>query len=97
MGQELEVAQALARVTGRVQGVYYRASTQEQARTLGLRGWVRNMPDGRVELRAQGTRGRVEALLEWCRKGPPASRVESVEFVWETPDPRLPATFSVVR
>ena len=97
MGQEIVVAQLLARVAGRVQGVYYRASTQEQARALGLRGWVRNLPDGRVELRAQGTRGRVEALLAWCRKGPPSARVASVDVDWEAPDPELPASFRVLR
>lgn len=97
MVQEQEVVQALAVVDGRVQGVYYRASTQEQARALGLRGWVRNLPDGRVELRAQGTRERVEALLAWCRQGPPASRVASVDFEWEAPDPRMPLSFLVLR
>lgn len=97
MSQEQEVAQALAVVDGRVQGVYYRASTQEQARALGLRGWVRNLPDGRVELRAQGTRDRVEALIAWCRKGPPSARVTSVDVDWETPDPAMPASFVVLR
>ena len=97
MSQEREVVQALAVVDGRVQGVDYRASTQEQARALGLRGWVRNLPDGRVELRAQGTRGRVEALLAWCRKGPPSARVASVDVDWETPDPELPTSFLVLR
>ena len=97
MSQEQEVVQALAVVDGRVQGVYYRASTQEQARALGLRGWVRNLPDGRVELRAQGTRGRVEALLAWCRKGPPSARVASVDVDWEAPIPELPASFRVLR
>jgi acylphosphatase len=97
MGQELEVVQALVCVDGRVQGVYYRASTQAQAQALGLRGWVRNLPDGRVELRAQGTRGRVEALIDWCRKGPPAARVTSVDVDWEPVDPELPLSFIVLR
>lgn len=97
MGQELEVVQALVCVDGRVQGVYYRASTQAQAQALGLRGWVRNLPDGRVELRAQGTRGRVEALIDWCRKGPPAARVTSVDVDWEPFDPELPLSFIVLR
>lgn len=97
MGQELEVVQALVCVDGRVQGVYYRASTQAQAQSLGLRGWVRNLPDGRVELRAQGTRGRVEALIDWCRKGPPAARVAAVDVDWEPVDPELPLSFIVLR
>lgn len=97
MGQELEVVQALICVDGRVQGVYYRASTQAQAQSLGLRGWVRNLPDGRVELRTQGTRARVEALIDWCRKGPPSARVTAVDVDWEPVDPELPLSFIVLR
>lgn len=97
MGQEQEVVQVLVCVDGRVQGVYYRASAQARASELGLRGWVRNLPDGRVELRAQGTRARVEALVEWCRKGPPAARVSAIDVDWETPDPGLSASFVVLR
>jgi acylphosphatase len=67
-----------ANVTGRVQGVAYRASTVEQARVHGLTGWVRNLPDGSVELEAQGDDARVSALLAWCRHGPPAARVAGV-------------------
>ncbi|HEY8377003.1 MAG TPA: acylphosphatase [Nannocystis sp.] len=97
MGQELEVVQALVRVEGRVQGVYYRASTQAQAQALGLRGWVRNLPDGRVELRAQGPRARVEQLIAWCRQGPPAARVTDVDVTWEAVDSELPRSFTVLR
>jgi acylphosphatase len=67
-----------ARVTGKVQGVFYRASTIEQARSLGLAGWVRNLPDGSVELEAEGDDGRVRQLVDWCRRGPPAARVDDV-------------------
>jgi acylphosphatase len=66
-------------VRGRVQGVYFRASTQEAAWRLGLCGWVRNCPDGSVELVAEGPLERLEQLLEWCRCGPPAAQVEAVE------------------
>jgi acylphosphatase len=65
-------------VTGRVQGVAYRASTVEQARVHGVTGWVRNRPDGSVELEAQGDEARVSALLAWCAHGPPAARVAGV-------------------
>jgi acylphosphatase len=65
-------------VTGRVQGVSYRASTVDEARDHGLTGWVRNLPDGAVELEAQGDDARVEALLAWCAHGPPAARVTGV-------------------
>jgi acylphosphatase len=67
-----------ANVTGRVQGVSYRASTVEQARVHGLTGWVRNLADGSVELEAQGDDARVSALLAWCRHGPVAARVAGV-------------------
>ena len=66
-------------VRGRVQGVFYRASTREEAERLGLAGWVRNLPDGGVELEVEGEREPVDALIEWCRKGPPHARVEGVD------------------
>ena len=65
-------------VTGRVQGVAYRASTVFEARALGLTGWVRNLPDGAVELEAQGEDDGVTALVAWCAHGPPAARVTGV-------------------
>ena len=68
-----------ARVRGRVQGVAYRASTRHEAQRLGLVGWVRNLPDGSVELEAQGDAEVVERLLAWCRKGPSLARVTSVD------------------
>jgi acylphosphatase len=71
-----------ARVRGRVQGVFYRASTRERALELGLIGWVRNLADGRVELCAEGPREALERLVAWCREGPPAARVEGVELSW---------------
>ncbi len=71
-------------VSGRVQGVWYRASTQQQARTLGLSGWVRNCSNGDVEWAAEGSRAALEALATWCASGPPMARVQSVERFWET-------------
>jgi acylphosphatase len=71
--------------SGRVQGVFYRQSTVDAARRLGLRGWVRNLPDGRVEAEAEGERAAVEALVEWCRRGPPGARVLDLEARWGPP------------
>ena len=65
-------------VTGRVQGVAFRASTIGFARGLGLTGWVRNLTDGSVELEAQGDAAVVQQLLAWCEHGPPAARVTGV-------------------
>ena len=72
-------------VSGRVQGVAFRASTVEAAHHLGLRGWVRNLPDGRVEAEAEGDRPQVEALVAWCRRGPPAARVLDLSVAWGEP------------
>jgi acylphosphatase len=62
-------------VTGHVQGVSYRASTASEARRLGLVGWVKNRPDGSVELEAEGDEGPLAQLVAWCEHGPPAARV----------------------
>jgi len=69
---------AHAIATGLVQGVGYRASTAHEARALGLAGWVRNLPDGAVELEVEGPVDDVAALLAWCDRGPPAARVKHV-------------------
>ena len=69
-------------VSGMVQGVSFRYFTVEEARRLGLAGWVRNLADGRVEALAEGDRRAVEALVAWCRRGPPSARVDEVEATW---------------
>lgn len=67
------------RVYGRVQGVFFRKWTADQARALGVRGWVRNRLDGSVELVAHGEDQAVEALIAACGNGPPSARVERIE------------------
>lgn len=67
-------------VSGKVQGVFFRASTARQAEQLQLRGWARNLPDGRVEVLALGSLTAVEQLGDWLRKGPPRARVDVVEI-----------------
>ena len=73
-------------VSGRVQGVYFRAHTREKALTLGLTGWVRNLPDGKVEVVAEGDKSGLEELAAWCRQGPPAACVVSVDLSREEPE-----------
>ncbi len=73
-----------ARVQGRVQGVYFRASTAERATALGLRGYARNLADGSVEVLCAGPQAGVEALLDWLREGPAMARVDEVRV--ETAD-----------
>jgi acylphosphatase len=69
-------------VSGRVQGVAFRAYTVDEARRLGVCGSVRNLPDGRVEVEAEGERAAVEGLVAWCKRGPPAARVDDVQAEW---------------
>jgi protein-L-isoaspartate(D-aspartate) O-methyltransferase len=78
-----------ANVRGRVQGVYFRASAQREARRLGVRGWARNLNDGSVELHAEGERAAVDALLTWCASGPAQAEVERVEVDDTEPEPGL--------
>lgn len=66
-------------ISGRVQGVCFRMETRDEARRLGLSGWVRNLPDGRVEAEIEGPPDLVSQLVNWCHHGPPLARVNSVE------------------
>lgn len=69
-------------IEGKVQGVFYRASTMEQAQSLNLVGMVQNLPQGMVEVIAEGTRGALEELEKWCHHGPPAAKVTNVSSRW---------------
>lgn len=69
-------------VSGKVQGVYYRSWTFDQAESLGLRGWVRNLDDGKAEVLIQGDEAAAEEMKKRLRQGPPLSRVENVQAKW---------------
>lgn len=71
-------------IRGQVQGVYFRASAQREARQLGLTGWVRNRPDGAVEIIAEGEEDQVKDLLNWSQRGPATARVDMVETRWRS-------------
>ena len=67
-------------VSGRVQGVFFRAYMEKTANSLNLKGWVRNLPDGRVEILCEGNNADVDAMLVWCRNGPPSANVTGTEI-----------------
>ena len=71
-------------IEGRVQGVFFRASTRSMAASLGVAGWVHNLPDGSVEAVAEGEVDSVERLVEWCHKGPPGAFVTAVHVERQT-------------
>jgi acylphosphatase len=70
-------------IEGRVQGVFFRSYMREKAHQLKVSGWVRNLPDGRVEAVAEGEEPKVKTLLAWCQQGPPSARVTNIETKWE--------------
>lgn len=74
-----EQASAHVFVSGQVQGVFYRSETAKAAQKLGVAGWVRNLPDGRVEAVFEGPQAAVETMVRWCHKGSPAASVSKVE------------------
>ena len=76
-------------VSGRVQGVFFRDSAREKAEQLSLSGWVRNLPDGRVEALFDGEPQKVREMIEWCEAGPPHATVEGVEAELVAPDQDL--------
>ena len=72
-------------IYGRVQGVWFRAHTKEIADKLGIKGWVRNLPDGSVEAVFEGNEESIEEMIKWCHQGPPLARVDRVEINYEEP------------
>lgn len=70
-------------ITGLVQGVYYRVTARQEARTLGITGWVKNRQDGAVEAVIEGNRESILKFIDWCRQGPPGAQVSHVKVDWE--------------
>ncbi len=79
----MEIARLHIVIEGKVQGVFFRASTIEKSSKLGLTGWVKNCSDGRVEAVFEGETDKIEQVVEWCKKGPPRAVVRNVETIWE--------------
>jgi len=76
-------ARAHVFVCGRVQGIFFRLETKHKAESQNVKGWVRNLPDGRVEAVFEGKEEAVKALIEFCKRGPPGARVTDVDLRWE--------------
>ena len=77
---------AEVRVTGRVQGVWFRQSTKDTAERYGVKGWCRNNPDGSVEAVLEGEETTVKAVIDWCKNGPDLARVEDLQIEWKAPN-----------
>ncbi len=71
-------------ISGRVQGVFFRSETEAEAKKYGVTGWVRNLPDGRVEAILEGEKTSVNRLIEFCKKGSHGARVTNLSVLWET-------------
>ena len=89
----VDAATVRMRISGRVQGVFYRAWATEHARALRLKGWIRNRSDGSVELLADGEADKVDRFIALCRQGPPAAQVDHVAI--EHVDEQAPGSFQV--
>ncbi len=76
-------ARAHVFISGRVQGVFFRSETRREARRHNVTGWVRNLPDGRVEAVIEGEKEGVDRLVEFCKRGPPGARVTKTEVAEE--------------
>ena len=79
----MERARAHILVSGLVQGVFFRAHTTEEAKRLGLTGWVRNLPDGRVEAVFEGEKEKIQEMIRWAKKGPKFATVDKVDIEWQ--------------
>lgn len=77
------MARAHVYIRGRVQGVFFRASTRDKALAFNVQGWVKNCFDGRVEAAFEGEKDAIDAMVRWCRKGPAGAFVEHIEVCWE--------------
>jgi acylphosphatase len=80
------VVRAHVFVSGNVQGVFFRQKTRDRARSRGVSGWVKNLPDGRVEAVFEGSEDAVDQMVEWCREGPPWADVTDMEVTREEPE-----------
>ena len=81
----MTTVRAEVRVSGRVQGVWFRQSTKNTAEQHGVNGWCQNSPDGSVEAVFEGEKNAVEAVVNWCKRGPDMAHVDDLQVEWKTP------------
>ena len=79
----MDTQRAHVKITGKVQGVGFRAACRDQARQIGVQGWVKNMSNGSVEAVFEGSQAAVQRMISWCYSGPMAAKVDHVEATWE--------------
>ncbi len=82
-------------IKGKVQGVYFRASARDVANKLAIKGWVKNMPDGNVEVVAEGSKEQLDKFIEWCQHGPKQSQVNEVKINTVEANLSLPEVFII--
>ncbi len=90
MGKDKEIKRVEIIVYGIVQGVFFRATTRDVASKLGLRGTVRNLHDGSVEIIAEGYEKELNTLISFVKKGPPSAKVYDIDLLWKDPQENLP-------
>ena len=78
----METHRVHLKISGRVQGVYYRASALQEAQKLGLVGWVMNCADGSVETLAEGEKAKLDQFIAWCQRGPEGARITGIDIRW---------------
>ncbi len=85
----------LLKVYGRVQGVFYRDSARRKARKLNLSGWIKNKPDGTVEILAQGEEKALKSFIDWCYNGSILSKVQKIDIKWGKPETHISQRFEI--
>lgn len=83
------MTQAILKIEGKVQGVFYRAHTRDMAVQLGLKGYAKNMTDGTVEVLVQGSQEKIQELIDWCKQGSPSAQVTNIDVKWGEVDQEL--------
>lgn len=88
---QASIKQALLKISGHVQGVFYRTHAQEEAKKLNLAGYIKNLPDGKVEALLQGPESQINTFIEWAKEGSPGAKVDKVDIKWQNIGKEFPS------